>query len=97
MIYFIRANGTEFVKIGYVRGDVAAVESRRRELQCGCPHELIVLACLPGGQSDEARLHTLLSALRTRGEWFSFTGSEATSDLVRLWAAHVLEDAEVAA
>lgn len=67
-VYFIRAVGTDFVKIGVTDGDP---ERRRADLQTASPHELRVEACVRGGLSREADLHYLLREVRVRGEWFT--------------------------
>lgn len=67
IIYFVRAAGTQFVKIGHSQGDLA---SRIATLQTGCPHELKALATVDGTQADESSLHRRFKHLAVRGEWF---------------------------
>lgn len=70
MIYFAKAIGTEFVKIGFTAGDPA---KRVADLQTACPHELVVLAAIDGCEQDEAIWHSAFAADRVRGEWFHLT------------------------
>jgi hypothetical protein len=67
VIYFAQADGTDFVKIGHTRGDPA---KRLTELQTGCPHRLVLLASVDGGEDDEGRWHERFASDRVGGEWF---------------------------
>lgn len=67
-VYFIQSGEGGPVKIGTAE-DVAA---RLRELQCGNPETLVVLRTIEGGRAEEVACHRHFSALRIRGEWFSF-------------------------
>jgi hypothetical protein len=67
MIYFIRDEATQVIKIGYTAGDG---ESRLRDLQTGCPGELVVLLEIEGSKQDETAWHQRFAAARERGEWF---------------------------
>lgn len=61
--YFMKAGNR--VKIGKaVQPDV-----RLRELQTGCPDELVILHLIPGGENERI-LHRKFERLRIRGEWF---------------------------
>lgn len=73
MIYFLRAVGTEFVKIGHCGSDIL---KRRSAIQTGCPFDLVVEATRPGNQIDENDLHEELNDKRVRGEWFRLTREE---------------------
>ena len=75
MLYFIRAVGTKFVKIGFTNSGGEA-QSRLSSLQVGCPHELRVEAHCQGGLQDEHRMHAALASKRVRGEWFCLTEKE---------------------
>lgn len=75
-VYVLRAKGTNLCKIGFTAGDV---EERRRALQTGCPHELVVELTFEGTVEDERRAHATHRERRRVGEWF-----ELTEDLVRL-------------
>lgn len=71
MIYFMQDSGNLNIKIGYaVSDEVIAAEKRRRKLQTGNSDRLIVLATMPGGESDEDRLHGQFDEHRVGGEWF---------------------------
>ena len=71
MIYYVLAENTNRVKIGYTR-DLESMKIRLSALQTGCPNELKILSIENGGMQKEAMLHSLFSSLRTRGEWFRF-------------------------
>lgn len=66
-VYVLRAKGTNMVKIGFTAGDV---EERRRALQTGCPHELVVELTFAGTMEDERRAHMIHRERRGVGEWF---------------------------
>lgn len=66
-IYFAQAG--EFVKIGTAK-DVA---KRIRELQTGCPFRVSLLQVIPGGAKTERLIHSRLSHLHVRGEWYTDT------------------------
>lgn len=67
MIYFIQADGTDRVKIGFTAGDPA---KRLADLQTGCPHRLVILATASGSEQDEGRWHKDFATDRVQGEWF---------------------------
>lgn len=67
MIYFIEAKGSDAVKIGWVNADL---QRRVQQLQCGCPHELIVVGTVPGTRLMEQKLHLEMVGYMVRGEWF---------------------------
>lgn len=67
MIYFIRDEETQFVKIGFTAGDG---EDRLRDLQTGCPGELVLLLQMEGSQQEETAWHERFAGARERGEWF---------------------------
>ena len=80
-VYAIHAVGTESVKIGTANRP----ESRLRELQVGCPHELRIIATAQGGMPFERILHKFLRKARVRGEWYSMThpSTESILDYMR--------------
>lgn len=67
MIYFIRNEATEQIKIGFTAGNG---EDRRRDLQTGCPGELVLLWEIEGSRQEEAAWHERFAGARERGEWF---------------------------
>lgn len=75
-VYVMRAKGTNLCKIGFTSGDV---EERRRALQTGCPHELIVELTFAGNQEDERRAHRIHRERRLVGEWFQLDAAGAAS------------------
>lgn len=86
MIYVIQAEVGGPVKIGYTSG---APEARLRNLQCGSPFKLIVLATIPEGAVDEeANLHKRFQSSRLHGEWF-----ELSDELVE-WVSGLQAQAE---
>ena len=76
-VYFIRAVGSGFIKIGIASGDPA---DRLATLQCGCPFLLEIVARVDGGRRLEAGIHGHFGHLRQRGEWFKET--ESLRDLI---------------
>lgn len=63
-VYFIRSGN--FVKIGKANNP----HKRLRQLQTGSPRKLELASVIPGGKSEEKRLHAKYSHLRANGEWF---------------------------
>ncbi|UJR81473.1 GIY-YIG nuclease family protein [Sandaracinus amylolyticus] len=84
MIYFVRAVGTPYVKVGFASEDVAA---RVATLQCGCPHLLAILGVIDGDMTAEAELHRVLGHRRVRGEWFAIEGESLPALLDEIDAA----------
>lgn len=72
MIYFVRAGGTDFVKIGYT-ADQASLKIRLLALQTGQPWRLEVLRVIEGDQHMEWALHQMFAEHRCSGEWFTYT------------------------
>lgn len=68
MIYFLQDSKTYAIKIGYTSG---SGESRASQLQTGNASELVLLAEVPGGKDDEAKLHKMFAEHHIRGEWFN--------------------------
>lgn len=81
-VYVLRAKGTNLVKIGFTAGDV---EERRRALQTGCPHELVVELTFAGTMEDERCAHERWADRRRVGEWFELTASEVKATTYDLW------------
>ena len=69
MIYFIREEGSDYVKIGRTRmpGD------RLRELQVSNPRKLRIVKLFKAPPKAEPILHTLFREERVRGEWFKIS------------------------
>lgn len=74
-VYFIRAVGTELVKIGFSD----EVGRRLRELQCASPHELAIEHLIIGTPAIEAELHRRLKrkGRHVRGEWYRLPDLDA--------------------
>lgn len=79
-VYFLRAEGTELVKIG----QALHPRKRRRKLQTGCPHRLVEVARVTDGQLTEREIHRILAdhRLDDRGEWFRY-GDEVRAFIKR--------------
>jgi Meiotically Up-regulated Gene 113 (MUG113) protein len=69
VIYFIRDEGTGFIKIGWARN----AKVRMAELQIGNPRKLTLIGCFKSRHRWEARIHRHFSKNRIRGEWFEGT------------------------
>ncbi len=69
MIYFLRAEGTVWVKIGWTRSK-RKLYKRERELQIGNPLKLVRMGYMEGTRVDEERIHDLFADRRGSGEWF---------------------------
>lgn len=67
MIYFIRDEATQHIKIGFTAGDG---EKRRSDLQAACPGQLVLLLQMEGSRKHETAWHERFSSARERGEWF---------------------------
>jgi hypothetical protein len=73
IVYFIRAKGTDNVKIGYTQGPVL---ERLNQLQVGSFIELEVLASFVSSncRDFERRMHIKYQDNHVRGEWFDISG-----------------------
>lgn len=76
MIYFAQCSATLNIKIGYT-GKKA--ESRLKTLQTGNPSPLVLLATMPGTETDEGALHRRFATACVAGEWF-----RPTPEILRL-------------
>lgn len=70
-IYIANREGTNLVKIGYARGDVA---KRISQWQTGSPEPIVLLRTLRGDKRLERKIHQRFDHLRVRdgggSEWF---------------------------
>lgn len=66
MIYFISADETNKIKIGFSND----VKNRLKQLQTSCPFELKVLLLIEGDEAKEKELHIKFKKYRVNGEWF---------------------------
>ncbi len=66
-IYFIRAEATQEIKIGFTGGDVS---KRIAALQTGHPRKLSLITTVPGFFGYEKALHKRFDHIRLNGEWF---------------------------
>lgn len=76
-VYVIQGESGGPVKIGWAIDP----ERRLRQLQCGSPMRLSVLACLSGEQTLEKHLHIEGKQERSHGEWFNWNAR--TSEWLR--------------
>jgi len=67
MIYFIQDTVNLAIKIGHAASDI---DARRRQLQTGNPHPLVVIWHMDGTPDLETALHRRFAADRGLGEWF---------------------------
>lgn len=67
MIYFIQNEATQAIKIGFSDNPVKRLAS----LQTGSAEQLVMIATMPGGFTEERILHERFEEFRLFGEWFS--------------------------
>lgn len=67
VVYFVQSTAGGPVKIGWS----ASPERRVKDLECGSPFPLRILAMIPGNATTEGALHKRFAAHRLRGEWFA--------------------------
>lgn len=65
-VYFLRESGVGAIKIGTSTNVALRVRSISRDM----PHEVTLLATMPGGHQVEALLLAFFKHARIRGEWF---------------------------
>lgn len=66
MTYFVQASFTKHIKIG--RASDPAL--RLKDLQIGCPEQLILLGCVDANELSETEAHDRFNQYHERGEWF---------------------------
>ncbi len=66
-VYFVQAEITRRIKIGFTAGPV---EKRLSSLQTGSGEILTLMAAVEGEKDLEAKLHAKFAADRTHNEWF---------------------------
>ena len=69
MVYFIKAEETPYIKIGFTENLYARIS----DLQIGCPYKLKVVRTIEGSYREEKLLHTLFAAYHKLNEWFEIT------------------------
>lgn len=87
----LRSETLERQQVYFIGGDVGPVkigkamrpEGRLRDLQCGYPYELKVLALVEGGAGVEEGYHRQFAHCRLNGEWFERT-PEILAEIDRL-------------
>tara|TARA_R110002020_G_scaffold155722_1_gene336961 strand:- start:419 stop:889 length:471 start_codon:yes stop_codon:yes gene_type:complete len=65
MIYFMQSLNK--IKIGYTSNNVA---ERKRQLETGNPHGIVVIGTVQGSKMHETDLHNSLKEHKIQGEWF---------------------------
>lgn len=70
-IYFLLAEGTDAVKIGYTHD--FEMKSRMQQYHCHSPYNFDLLKILPGTMIEERNIHKRFVKLKIRGEWFKYT------------------------
>lgn len=79
MIYFLRTDGFDAVKIGFTE-DHDTLERRMRALQTGVPWKLDLLRLIPEGTRwMEAWFHRGFKWAHTHGEWFVYSPDMLTA------------------
>ena len=71
---YLLCDGSGYWKIGWTQYEC---EKRIKELQCGNPKQLRLIAQIDGSLGDEARLHQRFASFWIRGEWFRANGAIA--------------------
>lgn len=66
VVYFIRAEGSDAIKIGFTTD----LKRRIRNLECASGRKVTLLHAMPGTYDDERSLHRRFKAARLDGEWF---------------------------
>lgn len=87
----LRSETLERQQVYFIGGDIGPVkigkamrpEGRLRDLQCGYPYELKVLALVEGGAGVEEGYHRQFGSCRLSGEWFERT-PEIEAEIERL-------------
>jgi len=77
MIYVIRANETNLVKIGYTKSR-ESLPIRVKSISVGCPHKLKVEAVMSGSKIKERCIHGFCINRHERGEWFRLSPDEVS-------------------
>jgi translation elongation factor EF-4 len=67
-VYIIACAEPKSIKVGYTTRSPAA---RLKQLQTGCPSQLVLVGWYPAEKSEETELHRQLQKYRLSGEWFS--------------------------
>ncbi len=78
MIYIVRQQSTDFVKIGYTDN---MMRTRLTSLQVGNPTLLVVIALYEGSKEVEKELHIKYAEQAVRGEWFTYSDDMLELDL----------------
>jgi hypothetical protein len=65
-VYFLRESGAGYIKIGTSTN----VPMRVLSIGRGTPHDLVLLATMPGAYRVEALVKMFFKSARIRGEWF---------------------------
>jgi hypothetical protein len=87
MIYVIRSNGSEFVKIGFTKSK-ETLAKRLKSLSACSPFKLKVEALMNGSKLKERCLHSFCISRHHNGEWFRLSKEEVQRfvEKYRYWA-----------
>lgn len=80
LVYVLRANNAEAIKVGHV-SDQNRLLRRIREIQTGAAEPLTLVAAFGGGTNLERSFHRQMAVSRLSGEWFSDRGRHYTRQL----------------
>ena len=69
-VYFFMTKNRQYVKIGYSKNPYGRI----KEVQTGCPLELMLIGYVKGDLKEERRIHEMFNRYRKHGEWFAVTG-----------------------
>ncbi len=69
-VYFFINSKNKYCKIGYSKNPVL----RLKEVQVGCPVELMIAGIIEGDKHSEKDIHDVFGRYRTHGEWFQLRG-----------------------
>lgn len=75
MIYILRQENTNIVKIGFSTNN-KTLRTRIKAIQANCPNRLKLEAKMNGSKLKERYLHSLCFKRRIRNEWFNLTKEE---------------------
>lgn len=75
MIYIIRAENSDIVKIGFTHSN-ATLKKRLATLRGSCPLKLKIEATMNGSKLKERCLHSFYISHHRNGEWFNLTIEE---------------------
>lgn len=93
-VYFIRAVGTNMVKIGYT---ASGIKQRLSGLNTSSPFDLECVFLLPSDDPTtvELEIHNQLAQYRRRGEWFELSDGDLSGFLAINYPGHISQKAQI--